>query len=185
MTFANEFSDFFIERHFHKVDGGYLYFRSGLIGKSYRITDEKKAELSAYLRKGNVWAGIILLSAGIIWWLTGNDALAFGFIVIFLFPLAIYEQIRMKHMLKDAQRSPERLTVAELQRANARLMTGRLALAWWAFTLLLAGLDAYLAYTSYGSNRALFWLAAVIAVLLGVMVVWLADVMRHKLSEAA
>jgi hypothetical protein len=184
MGFAQELSDFWVERRFRKIESGYLFYPNGPFGSGYEVTEEKKAELGAYLRHGGAWTAAIVINGGIIWWLTGNDAWAYAFILLLALPLGVYQSIRVRRMLSGARRSG-RMSLSEFQQASAQWMTRQVALAWLIFSFLLAALALYLAYTSYvDGERGFFWFAIVCAIAPAILLAWLADIARVKLARA-
>ena len=116
------------ETRFRKVDDGYLYF-AGRRG-TYRVTEAQVSAITAISTRMGVMTLVPMLVALAVGWWFGRWPMI-GLVLISPVPYALYAQISLNRLLKQAPRSNEALTPGEVFRIKMRLTP------WWFILLLL------------------------------------------------
>jgi formate-dependent nitrite reductase membrane component NrfD len=185
------------EAQFRETDDGYIYFRRGLVGRrSYKISDEKKAELANFLNRVNLSfvAFVILIIGYLIATFVGLPSyLSLPFLplpllgVLFALGLiwAVYIEFRIKNILGNAEHSADRLTFSDMQSARARFISSSTVHLLLAAILALTAFGGWLTYEFYrddyrpGFWAGLFWIFGCLFSLIVTI-----DVMRLKRAQS-
>ena len=125
------------ESHFRKIEHGYVFFPYGIFPLSYKISEDEKVKLLAFLYRAElIGACVVAVAIGLEW--KG---------LILLIPTGIYYHWGFKRILRNPTRTSERLTLGDL----AAELPKWFCFFWVAFGLLTTSVGLFMSYSSYHS----------------------------------